>query len=78
MAAVPAVPTWKRMASRRSGRKNSGVMRSTASARSKAMPPSSRRSPTSTAMSAMAMVDPHSSTSEVWKAVPSTSMVASP
>ena len=50
----------------------------TASARSNSMAPAISRRLTSTATSATATAPPHSRTSEVWKAVRSTSIVVSP
>ena len=77
-AARPADPEWYRMASCRRGRKNSGVMTSTASARSNVIWPSMSRRLTSTATTAVATAAPHSRTSAVWNAVRSTSIVVSP
>ena len=50
----------------------------TASARSNSIEPSISRRLTSTATSATATAAPHSRTSDVWKAVRSTSIVVSP
>ncbi len=77
-AALPAVPVWYLTAIWRSGRKNSGVNSSTASARSKDSAPFIRRRLASSATMAVAAVAAHSIISEVWKAVASTSMVVLP
>ena len=77
-AALPVAPAWYLMAIWRSGRKNSGVSSSTASARSKGSAPFIRRRLTSSATMAVAAVAAHSITSEVWNAVASTSMVVLP
>ena len=71
-------PSGSAIASVRSGRKNSGTMIRTASARSNSIEPSISRRLTSTATTATATAAPHSRTSDVWKAVRSTSIVVSP
>jgi hypothetical protein len=77
-AAVPARPAWYSADRRRIGAKNSGASSNSASARPNASSPAISLTLASIATSAVAAVAPHSSTSVVWKAVRSTSIVAEP